>query len=180
MDIDFCLDRGLMRIYSFHPDQYRLLIEGETIHYFTLPDPQVTCVYNQANWAYAIEGQGETVNEQRVAPTRIKVLTNNPNLQSPSMQSELVKLRMKMPSFTRSLLTLPCRSKYHLHRMTPRMICCMMRSPISDARSQSFEDTKSRRLHYTLSIDAITNREMPFDFRIFPLFIIYAYFYCSF
>ncbi|KAI5396302.1 hypothetical protein KIW84_062494 [Lathyrus oleraceus] len=39
MDIDFCLDRGLMRRSSFQPDQYRLLIEGETIHYFTLPDP---------------------------------------------------------------------------------------------------------------------------------------------
>jgi hypothetical protein len=46
MDIDFCLDRGLMRRSSFHLGQYRLLIEGETIHYFTLPDPQVTCVYN--------------------------------------------------------------------------------------------------------------------------------------
>jgi hypothetical protein len=39
MDIDFCLDHGLVRRSSFQPDQYRLLIEGETIHYFTLPDP---------------------------------------------------------------------------------------------------------------------------------------------
>ena len=111
MDIDFCLDRGLMRRSSFHPDQYRLLIEGETIHYFTLPDPQVTCVYDQANWAYAIEGQGETVDEQRIppeaehhpAPTRIKVLTNNPNLQSPSMHSELVKLRMEIAQLRQEL-----------------------------------------------------------------------------
>jgi hypothetical protein len=104
MDIDFCLDRGLMRRSSFQPDQYRLLIEGETIHYFTLPDPQVTCVIDQTNWAYAIEGQGETVDEQRVAPTRIKVLTNNPTLKSPSMQSELVKLHMEIAQLRQELV----------------------------------------------------------------------------
>ena len=56
IDIDFCLDHGLMRRASFHPYQYRLLIDDQTVYYFTLPDPQMTCVSNWENWNYTLEG----------------------------------------------------------------------------------------------------------------------------
>lgn len=56
MDVTFCLDCGLMRRDSFNRNQYKLLINHETIHYFTLPDPTKTNVRDKANWTYALEG----------------------------------------------------------------------------------------------------------------------------
>lgn len=62
MDATFYLDCGLMRRDSFNPNQYKLLINHKTIHYFTLPDPTKTNVHDKANWTYALEGQDETPN----------------------------------------------------------------------------------------------------------------------
>ena len=59
LDLDFCMDRGFMRRASFHPYRYRLLINDQTVYTFTMPDPQMTCVSNSANWNYSVEGWGE-------------------------------------------------------------------------------------------------------------------------
>lgn len=61
IDLDFFIDRGLIRRASFHPYQYRLLINEQVVYYFTLPDPQMTRVSNPTNWNYSVEGWGETV-----------------------------------------------------------------------------------------------------------------------
>ena len=97
MEIDFCLDHGLIRRVSFHPHQYRLLINEEIVHYFTLPDPPMTCVYNPANWAYSLEGWGETVDgpiepfvsEYTHVPEAplTTVYSNNFSLQEPDVHS---------------------------------------------------------------------------------------------
>lgn len=60
MDATFCLDHGLMRRDSFNPNQYKLLINHETIYYFTLPDPMKTNVHDKENRTHALEGQDET------------------------------------------------------------------------------------------------------------------------
>lgn len=103
MDIDFCLDRGLMRRSSFNPRQFRLLIDSETTHYFTLPDPMMTNVHDPANWSCALEGHVETVEEPRsphvadYTPTslssRITVLSNNLSLQPPGVRTQISECR---------------------------------------------------------------------------------------
>ena len=122
MDIDFFLYRGLIRRVSFNPNQFRLLIDNETIHYFTLPDPMMTSVHDPANWTYALESLGETVDEPRPPPVadytpsppspRTIVFLNNFSLQRPDMYTQLAKLHMATANFDRRLLTLPCRSRY--------------------------------------------------------------------
>lgn len=47
MDVTLCLDCGLMRRASFNLNQYKLLINHETIHYFNLPDPIKTNVHDK-------------------------------------------------------------------------------------------------------------------------------------
>ena len=105
LDIDFCLDRGLMRRAFFLDGQYKLLIDGEAIHFFTLPDPMMTSVHDKANWSYALEGFGETVDEPRTPPVpeyhpappspRITVLSNNHSLQRPDVYTQLAELRVE-------------------------------------------------------------------------------------
>ncbi|KAI5409659.1 hypothetical protein KIW84_055195 [Lathyrus oleraceus] len=97
MDIDFCLTRGLMRKASFHPSQFQLLVDSEAIHYFTLPDPMMTSMHDPANWSYALEGQGETIEEPRSPPIaeymptppspRITVFSNDLSLQTPDIRT---------------------------------------------------------------------------------------------
>ena len=94
-----------MRRASFHDGQYKLLIDNETIHFFTLPDPMMTSVHDQANWSYALEGFGETVDEPMTPPVPeyhptppspwITVLSNNHSLQRPDIQTQIVELRME-------------------------------------------------------------------------------------
>ena len=106
MDIDFCLTRGLMRRASFHPCQFRLLVDSEAIHYFTLPDPMMTSVHDPANWSYALEGQGETVEEPRSPPIaeytptppspRITVFSNNLSLQTPDIRTQIAECRREI------------------------------------------------------------------------------------
>ena len=97
MDIDFCLTRGLMRRAFFHPCQFRLLVDNEVIQYFTLPDPMMTSVHDPANWSYALEGQGDAIEEPRSPPIaeytpttpspRITVFSNNLSLQTPDIRT---------------------------------------------------------------------------------------------
>ena len=104
MDIDFFLDHGLIRRVSFNPNQFRLLIDNETIHYFTLPDPMMTSVHDPANWTYALESLGETVDEPRPPPVadytpsppspRTTVFLNNLSLKCPNMYTQLAELCM--------------------------------------------------------------------------------------
>ena len=68
LDIEYCLDRGLMRQVSFSSDSFRVLIKNETIHYFTLLDPMMTSVHDPANWTYILEGQGDTNDAPRSPP----------------------------------------------------------------------------------------------------------------
>lgn len=103
LDIDFCLDRGLMRRASFEPNMFRLLIDGEAIHYFTLPDQLMTSVHDPENWSYALEGYGETVEEPKSPPAaeytptpitpQITVMSNNLSLQQPDLQTQIYELR---------------------------------------------------------------------------------------
>ena len=140
MDIDFCLDRGLMRRGSFNPNMFRLLIDNETIHYFTLPDPQMTCVYNHANWAYALEGQGETVDEPRPPPVpeyhplppaeRTTMLSNDFSLQRPDVYAELAELPRRRPGFARKSSISPCRLRCPMLLMRQRLISYTRRSLI--------------------------------------------------
>ena len=106
MDIDFYLDRGLMRRVYFNPNQYRLLIDNETVHYFTLPDPMMTNVHNPANWTYALEGLGETVDERKSppipeyhpcpSPERTTVFSNNFSLQQPDIYAQVAELHREV------------------------------------------------------------------------------------
>lgn len=106
MDIDFCLTRGLMRRSSFNPRQFRLLTDSEAIHYFTLPDPMMTSVHDPANWSYALEGQGETIEDPRSPPVadytptppspRITVLSNNLSLQTPDIRTQIAECRREI------------------------------------------------------------------------------------
>ncbi|KAI5443202.1 hypothetical protein KIW84_012023 [Lathyrus oleraceus] len=106
MDIDFCLTRGLMRRAFFHPCQFRLLVDNEAIHYFTLPDPMMTSVHDPANWSYALEGQGETIEEPRSPPIaeymptppspRITVFSNNLSLQTPDIRTQITECRREI------------------------------------------------------------------------------------
>ncbi|KAI5417479.1 hypothetical protein KIW84_042185 [Lathyrus oleraceus] len=106
LDIDFCLTRGLIRRSPFNPRQFRLLIDSEAIHYFTLPDPMMTSVHDPANWSYALEGQGETIEEPRSPPVaeytptlpspRITVLSNNLSLQTPDIRTQIADCRREI------------------------------------------------------------------------------------
>ena len=106
MDIDLCLYHGLMKRVSFDPNQYRLLIDNETNHSFTLPNPSLTNVHDKANWTFALEGQGETLDEPRppIVPeyhplppsTRTTILSNNFSLQRPDVYTKLAELRREM------------------------------------------------------------------------------------
>lgn len=68
MDATFYLDCGLMRRDFLNPNQYKLMINHETIHYFTLSDPAKTNIHDKANWTYALEDQDETPNVPRSPP----------------------------------------------------------------------------------------------------------------
>lgn len=102
MDATFCLDRGLMRRDSLNLNQYKLLINHETIHYFTLPDPAKTNVHDKANCTYALEGQDETPDVLRSPPIleyhplplsdRITMLSNNFDLQRRDVYTKIIEL----------------------------------------------------------------------------------------
>jgi hypothetical protein len=106
-----------MRRSSFHPSQFRLLVDSEAIHYFTLPDPMMTSAHDPANWSYALESQGETIEEPRSPPIaeytptppspRITVFSNNLSLQTPDIRTqiaechrEIARLRQEVADLT--------------------------------------------------------------------------------
>ncbi|XP_058723398.1 uncharacterized protein LOC131595132 [Vicia villosa] len=133
LDLDFCMDRGLMRRASFHPYQYRLLIDDRTVYTFTLPDPQMTCVSNPANWNYYVEGWGETsyytpeytpgpedpIPEYTPGPedpvleytpgsevVHTTVLTNNLNLQEHDIHTLLIAMRTEIATLRNEVVDL--------------------------------------------------------------------------
>lgn len=103
MNATFYLDCGMMRKDSFNLNQYKLLINHETIHYFTLPDPTKTNVHDKTKWTYALEGQDETPDVPRsplvleyhpLPPSdRITMFSNNFDLQRHDVYTEIIELR---------------------------------------------------------------------------------------
>lgn len=65
IDLNHCLERNLIRRLFFSPDNYKLLIDDETIHYFGLSNPTRTSVDNKENWSYPLEAQDETPNSPK-------------------------------------------------------------------------------------------------------------------
>lgn len=106
MDVTLCIDCGLMRRDSLNPNQYKLLISHETIHYFTLPDPTKTNVHDKENWTYTLEGQDGTPDVPRSPPVpechplpppdRIAMLSNNFDLQRRDVHIEIIELRKEL------------------------------------------------------------------------------------
>lgn len=116
MDVTFCLDRGLMRINSFNPNQHKLLINHETVNYFTLPYPTKTNVHDIANWTYALEGQDETLDVPRSPPipeyhplppsNRTTLLSNNFDLHIHDIHIVLIKLRREVAILRQEVIDL--------------------------------------------------------------------------
>lgn len=127
INLDFCMDRGLMRHASFHPYPYRLLIDDQAFYYFTLPDPLMTCVSNPTNWKYSVDGWGETIEVPSDSPMpeytpevedpaseytpgrdapHTTVLTNNLNLQETDVQSQSVVMHTELATLLQEVANL--------------------------------------------------------------------------
>ena len=55
IDINHCLDRGLVRRVYISTKQYKHLINNQTVHYFSLPHQGRTNIHKKENWTYALE-----------------------------------------------------------------------------------------------------------------------------
>ena len=60
LDMDHCLEKGMVRWVYFRINEYKILINNEVIHHFHLPNPERTNVQQRENWIYALEDQDET------------------------------------------------------------------------------------------------------------------------
>jgi hypothetical protein len=66
----------------------------------------MTSVHDPANWSYALEGQGETIEEPRSPPIaeytptppspRITVFSNNLSLQTPDIRTQIAECRREI------------------------------------------------------------------------------------
>lgn len=52
----------------FRINEYKLLINNEGVHHFTLLNPERISIYNKENWKYNLEGQGETPTRPTTLP----------------------------------------------------------------------------------------------------------------
>lgn len=68
IDIEYCLDHGLVRRVYFRINEYKLLFNNEVVHHFTLPNQKRTSIYNNEKWKYNLEGQVETPNRPTTLP----------------------------------------------------------------------------------------------------------------
>lgn len=67
--LDHCIDLGLVRRVFFSTEHYKLLINNEVVHHFSLPHHKRTSIHNRENLTYALEAQGDTPTKPATPPT---------------------------------------------------------------------------------------------------------------